>query len=72
MGTVALLAVVAGYDVALSNSRGPQTLTDLVEELGTPRGAEQNTSRGALPLYGRECPPTMLAIDLEQLLTAHA
>src|SRR5438067_317672 len=33
-GTVARLAVAAGYDVVLSNSRGPQTLTDLVAELG--------------------------------------
>ena len=33
-GTVAQLAVAAGYDVVLSNSRGPQTLKDLVEELG--------------------------------------
>jgi 8-hydroxy-5-deazaflavin:NADPH oxidoreductase len=33
-GAVARLAVVAGYDVVLSNSRGPQTLDDLVEELG--------------------------------------
>ncbi|PWR05439.1 NADP oxidoreductase [Micromonospora acroterricola] len=33
-GTVARLAVAAGYDVVLSNSRGPETLTDLVEELG--------------------------------------
>jgi predicted dinucleotide-binding enzyme len=33
-GTVARLAAAAGYDVVLSNSRGPQTLEDLVEELG--------------------------------------
>jgi 3-hydroxyacyl-CoA dehydrogenase len=33
-GTVARLAVAAGYDVVLSNSREPQTLKDLVEELG--------------------------------------
>ncbi|MEH1168415.1 NADPH-dependent F420 reductase [Micromonospora sp. CPCC 205539] len=33
-GTVARLAVDAGYDVVLSNSRGPETLTDLVDELG--------------------------------------
>jgi len=33
-GTVARLAVAAGYDVVLSNSRGPETLKDLVEELG--------------------------------------
>src|SRR4029450_12251705 len=32
--TVARLAVAAGYDVVLSNSRGPQSLTDLVAELG--------------------------------------
>jgi predicted dinucleotide-binding enzyme len=33
-GAVARLAVAAGYDVVLSNSRGPQTLTELVDELG--------------------------------------
>ncbi|WP_033338693.1 NADPH-dependent F420 reductase [Catenuloplanes japonicus] len=33
-GTVARLAVNAGYDVVLSNSRGPETLADLVGELG--------------------------------------
>ena len=32
--TVAALAVAAGYDVVLSNSRGPQTLRDLAAELG--------------------------------------
>jgi predicted dinucleotide-binding enzyme len=32
--TVARLAIDAGHDVVLSNSRGPQTLTDLVAELG--------------------------------------
>jgi predicted dinucleotide-binding enzyme len=34
-GTVARLAVAAGYRVVLSNSRGPQTLADLVAELGS-------------------------------------
>jgi predicted dinucleotide-binding enzyme len=33
-GTLARLAVDAGLDVVLSNSRGPQTLSDLVDELG--------------------------------------
>ena len=33
-GTVARLGVVAGHRVVLSNSRGPDTLGDLVEELG--------------------------------------
>jgi predicted dinucleotide-binding enzyme len=33
-GTVARLAVAAGYDVVLSNRRGPATLNDLVAELG--------------------------------------
>ncbi|GAA3926978.1 NADPH-dependent F420 reductase [Actinoplanes auranticolor] len=32
--TVARLAVAAGLDVVLSNSRGPDTLTDLVTDLG--------------------------------------
>lgn len=32
--TVARLAVDAGHDVVMSNSRGPETLTDLVDELG--------------------------------------
>lgn len=32
--TVARLAVAAGYDVVLSNSRGPDTLAGLVDELG--------------------------------------
>ena len=31
---IARLAVAAGYDVVLSNSRGPETLTDLIAELG--------------------------------------
>ncbi|MDG4799575.1 NADPH-dependent F420 reductase [Micromonospora sp. WMMD980] len=33
-GTVARLAVDAGHEVVLSNSRGPDTLRDLVTELG--------------------------------------
>lgn len=33
-GGIARLAVAAGYDVVLSNSRGPETLADLVAELG--------------------------------------
>ena len=44
-GTVARLAVAAGYDVVLSNSRGPETLADLVAELG-PR-ASADTAEGA-------------------------
>ena len=32
--TVARLAVDAGHDVVMSNSRGPETLTDLVGDLG--------------------------------------
>lgn len=31
---VARLAIAQGYDVVLSNSRGPETLTDLVKQLG--------------------------------------
>ena len=32
--TVARLALAVGHDVVLSNSRGPETLADLVDELG--------------------------------------
>jgi len=34
-GTLAQLAVDAGHDVVVSNSRGPETLADLVAELGS-------------------------------------
>src|SRR4051812_17960741 len=33
-GTVAGLAVAAGYDVVVSNSRGPETLAELTGQLG--------------------------------------
>lgn len=33
-GTLAQLAITHGYDVVVSNSRGPETLTDLVDQLG--------------------------------------
>jgi len=42
---VARLAVQHGYDVVLSNSRGPETLADLVEELG--EHAQADTAQGA-------------------------
>jgi 8-hydroxy-5-deazaflavin:NADPH oxidoreductase len=44
--TVARLAVAAGYDVVLSNSRGPQSLTDLVAELG-PHASAATTDEAA-------------------------
>jgi len=45
-GTVARLAVAAGYDVVLSNSRGPETLADLVAELG-PRARAATPAQAA-------------------------
>jgi predicted dinucleotide-binding enzyme len=45
-GTVARLAVDAGHDVVLSNSRGPETLADLVEELG-PRARAATATEAA-------------------------
>jgi 8-hydroxy-5-deazaflavin:NADPH oxidoreductase len=45
-GTVARLSVAAGHDVVLSNSRGPETLTDLVEELG-PRASAATGQQAA-------------------------
>ncbi|MBO0788791.1 MAG: NADPH-dependent F420 reductase [Actinobacteria bacterium] len=49
--TLAQLSVEAGYDVRMSNSRGPQTLTGLVRELGPSAGAatsEQAAAAGDL------------------------
>jgi predicted dinucleotide-binding enzyme len=45
-GTVARLAVAAGYDVVLSNSRGPETLKELVDELG-PRARAATSAEAA-------------------------
>jgi predicted dinucleotide-binding enzyme len=45
-GTLARLAVAAGHDVVLSNSRGPETLADLVEELG-PRARAATAAEAA-------------------------
>ena len=45
--TVARLAVDAGHDVVLSNSRGPETLTDLVDELGPRARAATAAEAGA-------------------------
>ena len=46
-GTVARLAIAAGYNVVLSNSRVPQKLKDLVEELGSRRGRPRRPARGS-------------------------
>jgi predicted dinucleotide-binding enzyme len=45
-GTVARLAVSAGHDVVLSNSRGPDTLQDLISELG-PRASAATSQEAA-------------------------
>jgi predicted dinucleotide-binding enzyme len=45
--TVARLAVDAGHDVVLSNSRGPETLTDLVDGLGPHARAATAAEAGA-------------------------
>ncbi|WP_405995601.1 NADPH-dependent F420 reductase [Streptomyces sp. NBC_00986] len=45
-GTLARLAVDAGLDVVLSNSRGPGTLSDLVDELG-PRARAATPAQAA-------------------------
>jgi len=44
--TVARLAVAAGYDVIMSNSRGPETLADLVTDLG-PQATAGTTAEAA-------------------------
>ena len=45
-GTLAQLAVDAGYDVVVSNSRGPETLADLVQSLG-PRAHAATSAQAA-------------------------
>jgi 8-hydroxy-5-deazaflavin:NADPH oxidoreductase len=45
--TVARLAIAAGYDAVLSNSRGPRTLRNLVESLG-PRARAVTSGEAAL------------------------
>jgi predicted dinucleotide-binding enzyme len=46
-GTVARLSVAAGHQVVLSNSRGPETLEDLVAELGPLARAATSEKAGA-------------------------
>ena len=46
--TVAGLAVAAGYDVVLSNSRGPETLAELVDQLGPWAGAATASEAAAV------------------------
>jgi predicted dinucleotide-binding enzyme len=46
-GTLARLAVSAGYDVVLSNSRGPETLRELVADLGPLARAATSAEAGA-------------------------
>ncbi len=45
-GTVARLAIAAGHDVVLSNSRGPETLAELVAQLG-PHASAATASQAA-------------------------
>jgi len=44
---VARAAIANGYDVVLSNSRGPETLGDLIAELGPPARAATSTEAAA-------------------------
>ncbi|MDT9592531.1 NADPH-dependent F420 reductase [Nocardioides zeae] len=68
--TLARLAVAAGYDVVLSNSRGPETLVDLVADIGgkaRPGTREQAATEGdivvvTVPLHAyRSVPADLLA-----------
>src|ERR1700722_1564816 len=56
-GTLARLAVDAGLDVVLSNSRGPQTLADLVDELGPQARAAHSRAGGSRRGLGRRDDP---------------
>src|SRR3954453_2279561 len=56
-GTVARLAVAAGYDVVLSNSRGPETLKELADELGP-------HARAATPVEAAEADLVVVSVPL--------
>jgi len=58
--TVARLAVAAGHDVILSNSPGPETLADLVAELG-PR------ARAATPAEAAQADTVVVTIPLRNI-----
>jgi len=62
-GTVARLAVVAGHQVLLSNSRGPDTLTGLAAELGPLARPSGAADRSYLPITGDAAPakPAVIA-----------
>jgi predicted dinucleotide-binding enzyme len=60
---VARLAVAAGIDVVLSNSRGPQTLTDLVADLG------ERARAGTVAEAAAAGDAVLLAIPLKAVLT---
>jgi predicted dinucleotide-binding enzyme len=60
---VARLAVAAGMDVVLSNSRGPQTLTDLVADLG------ERARAGTVAEAAAAGDAVLLAIPLKAVLT---
>jgi predicted dinucleotide-binding enzyme len=68
-GTVARLAVTAGYDVVLSNSRGPQTLENFVHELGPhARAAAPADAAAAGELVVLSVPPkAYMAIPVQPL-----
>ncbi|MBB6629809.1 NAD(P)-binding domain-containing protein [Nocardioides sp. KIGAM211] len=57
-GTLARLAIAAGLDVILANSRGPQTLSDLITQLG-PRARA-----GTVTEVAREADIVVAAIPL--------
>ncbi|MGD6027702.1 NAD(P)-binding domain-containing protein, partial [Xanthomonas citri pv. citri] len=46
-GAVARAAITAGYDVVLSNSRSPETLADLIADLGPKARAATAAEAGA-------------------------
>src|SRR5947209_2102434 len=68
-GAVARLAVAAGYGVVLSNSRGPETLEDLVQELGpSARAATPAEAAAAGDLVVVSIPPRAYpAVPVEPL-----
>jgi len=73
-GTVARLSVAAGHNVVMSNSRGPETLRELVAELGplaTAATIGQAAEAGGAP-YGPFSSPAGTPADAAKIRAALA
>jgi predicted dinucleotide-binding enzyme len=62
--SVARAAITAGFDVIMSNSRGPETLAELVEELGPHASAATSTEAAEAADFVVVTVPLKAALDI--------